>query len=306
MLARFQGADLVFVVCSPAAAQPIKGYNPELIVLPLLRESADIGADATPSTSARLWAGDSREGAAREAQVVACASQIQDMFPRFSALVVGPGLGRDALVLDIAADVIRRARAAGLPLVVDGDGLFLLSRHLDLLRGYDRCVLTPNGMEFSRLWEAAGPSTERCSAFDLRAWTRGEEAQVAGGHARALADALGGPVVVQKGAVDRVAAPGCVEEAVCATPGCPRRCGGQGDVLAGLAGTFLSWAERVAAAGGAGEVEGLAPRVAAALSACRLTRRAGRQAFLRHKRSTTAPHVLAEVETVLEEDAPVG
>lgn len=274
-------------------------------MLPLLRESANVGSESAQSEAAESQAADSGEGTSHEARVAACASQIQDMFPRFSALVVGPGLGRDPLVLDIAADVLRRARAAGLPLVVDGDGLFLLSRRLDLLRGYDRCVLTPNGMEFARLWQAAAPSTERCSAFDLRAWTRGEEEQVAGGHARALAEALGGPVVVQKGAADRIGAPGCEEEAVCATPGCPRRCGGQGDVLAGLVGTFLSWAERGAAEERPGAVEGLPPRVAAALGACHLARRAGRQAFRRHKRATTAPHMLAEVGAAMEEDVPV-
>ena len=37
------GADLSFVICSPAAAVPIKSYSPELMVAPLLSSTADIG-----------------------------------------------------------------------------------------------------------------------------------------------------------------------------------------------------------------------------------------------------------------------
>ena len=31
---------------------------------------------------------------------------------------------------------------------------------------------------------------------------------------------------------------------ICDLPGNPRRCGGQGDILAGMLATFLAWAKR--------------------------------------------------------------
>lgn len=76
---------------------------------------------------------------------------------RLTALVIGPGLGRNVLTLSTTAHIIQAARERGLPLVIDGDGLFLLKDRPELVRGYDRAVLTPNVVEFKRLWEAVLP-----------------------------------------------------------------------------------------------------------------------------------------------------
>lgn len=81
---------------------------------------------------------------------------------RLDCLVVGPGLGRDPLLLDIARSVIQRARAAGLPLVLDGDGLFLVAREPALVEGYSQCILTPNLNEFR--CAAGWPPARRCAS----------------------------------------------------------------------------------------------------------------------------------------------
>ena len=65
------------------------------------------------------------------------------------SLVVGPGLGRHPLALDTAASIMS---AAALPtkkggkvlIVVDADGLFLVSRNLSLVFGQQHWILTPN------------------------------------------------------------------------------------------------------------------------------------------------------------------
>lgn len=44
-------------------------------------------------------------------------------------------VGRDPLLLDIARACIARARLAGLPLVLDGDALFLVAREPELVLG---------------------------------------------------------------------------------------------------------------------------------------------------------------------------
>ena len=69
---------------------------------------------------------------------------------------VGPGLGRDPLMLDVARAVILRAREARLPLVLDGDALFLVAREPQLVQGYASCLLTPNLNEFRRLASTMG------------------------------------------------------------------------------------------------------------------------------------------------------
>ena len=52
------------------------------------------------------------------------------------------------LALDIAKE-------QGMFLVLDADGLYMAGRELNLIKGYQRAVLTPNVVEFKRLSEQA-------------------------------------------------------------------------------------------------------------------------------------------------------
>jgi NAD(P)H-hydrate repair Nnr-like enzyme with NAD(P)H-hydrate dehydratase domain len=61
-------------------------------------------------------------------------------------------------MLDCTAAVIEEARQRNLPLVIDGDGLWLVQKRLSVIKGYPRAILTPNAMEFSRLWKAQFPN----------------------------------------------------------------------------------------------------------------------------------------------------
>jgi ATP-dependent NAD(P)H-hydrate dehydratase len=72
-------------------------------------------------------------------------------FPRMSALIVGPGLGRDPAVLACAVVAIREAASLSIPIVIDADGLFLLCQQPEILDGYRHVVLTPNTAELKRL-----------------------------------------------------------------------------------------------------------------------------------------------------------
>ena len=47
--------------------------------------------------------------------------------------------------------VILQLREAGKPLVIDADGLYIVTRDLSLVKGYKNAVLTPNKAEFGRL-----------------------------------------------------------------------------------------------------------------------------------------------------------
>lgn len=90
------GADLAFVICTEAAAVPIKSYSPELIVHPIL---------------------------ASEESKISCKQsikQVTDMLERFTALVIGPGLGRDERVMDVATGIIESCRDTNIPLILDG------------------------------------------------------------------------------------------------------------------------------------------------------------------------------------------
>ncbi len=87
------GADLAFVVCESAAAAPIKSYSPDLIVLPLLRSRCAIRRATLRSESVPSWT---------EADAHHIAESIDARLARIDALIVGPGLGRDPLMVETA------------------------------------------------------------------------------------------------------------------------------------------------------------------------------------------------------------
>ena len=156
---------------------------------------------------------------------------------RVQAWVVGPGLGTD----ERAERVVAEALASDVPVLVDADGLTVLSRHPDWLRRDAETLLTPHDREFARLAGEVGD--DRVTA------------------ARRAARELGATVLL-KGDATVVAAPN--GEALVATAGTPwLGTAGSGDVLSGLAGSLLAAglpALRAAAAGAF--LHGLAGRLA--------------------------------------------
>jgi len=261
------GADLSHVFCDEQAAVPIKSYSPELIVHGCLRSSSAL---------------DDADAAEYERQ----ADAVSKWFPALSALVVGPGLGRDETLQSVAALVIERAVAASLPCVIDADGLRLVLERPGLVRGSQWTVLTPNRPEFGRMLEA----------FALG--STGEPDPVS--ETTELARYLNGPVVVRKGPVDVVSdGSGTVLE--CAETGCLKRCGGQGDVLAGSIATLLGWAR---GAGSRQPADAPPSPMLAAYAGCMLTRRFAAAAFAKQRRSMTAPDLIEAIGEEVERFAP--
>ena len=158
------GADLAHVFCAEAAAPVIKSYSPELIVHPYMRETPparewcgddpedegpedegpedegpEVGAaDASShSAAAKERRKRSRRDAIRARAADLAFADVAEWLPRMDAVVVGPGLGRDWVMLETAARVIRhvlaenadrRRRTKGnappeTTVVVDADGL---------------------------------------------------------------------------------------------------------------------------------------------------------------------------------------
>lgn len=135
------GCDLAFVFCAKQALIPIKSYSPELMVTSFY----DANDPLFEKKSNSLDESD-------RSRIQQYASKIIDeYFPRITSLVVGPGLGRNEIVLQIVSLIIKGAKSRSLPLVIDADGLFLISRDPTLIFGYPNCLLTPNHAEFDRL-----------------------------------------------------------------------------------------------------------------------------------------------------------
>ena len=158
---------------------------------------------------------------------------VLDDLHRFAALVIGPGLGRAGTTpAEVASTVFR----SGLPVVVDGDGLFALTWNphgspTSLLRREPATVLTPHDGEFRTLTGEL-PEADRIAAAN-----------------RLVADT--GAVVLLKGPTTVVAGPDGRTRLIAS--GDERLAtAGTGDVLAGIIGALLARglsAGRAAAAG---------------------------------------------------------
>ncbi|CAN8099165.1 unnamed protein product [Discula destructiva] len=214
------GCDMSHVICTPGAAAVIKTYSPNLMVHPLMRQSP------SPTASASSSADESAEK---------IASRIIDMLPRLHCLVIGPGLGRDPLMQDTVAKVIEAARKSNIPLVLDADALQVVQNSPEIVKGYKLAVLTPNVVEFGRLCKALGIEKEVKKAAE--SGPGGESNETA--KVEALAQALDGPTIVQKGFHDFIS-DGKTTLTMDLTGG-QKRSGGQGDTLTGSIATFLGW-----------------------------------------------------------------
>ncbi len=118
-------------------------------------------------------------------------------------------------------------RNANVPIVVDADGLWLLTHNPKLIHGYQKAVLTPNATEFSRLAMAVLKRphvTADCGQGISHGLSHGHgSAQTAADAAIVgeVARAMGGVTIVHKGQVDIIANGKYTER--CSEEGCPRR-----------------------------------------------------------------------------------
>lgn len=267
------GADLSHVFCTKDAAPVIKSYSPELIVHPVLEESYSVGdRDRDKDHISR--------------RVVA---EVDKWMERFDCLVVGPGLGRDPFLLDCVSEIIKQARQSNVPIIIDGDGLFLVTNNLGLVSGYPLAILTPNVNEYKRLVQ----KVLNCEVND----------QDAHGQLLSLAKQIGGVTILRKGKCDLIS-DGEIVKSV-SNHGSPRRCGGQGDILSGSVAVFLSWARQLILADeGNLIISPTNPTMLGCIAGSALLRKAASLAFEDRKRSTLTTDIIECLGRSLEDICP--
>lgn len=139
---------------------------------------------------------------------------ICELFPKMDAVLIGPGLGQSSGTRAVLTAVLEDFRG---PVVVDADGINLLSKHKALLRRRnDPTVLTPHEGEFSRLYPGYCGDRLKCAVTFARDY---------------------GCILVLKGH-ETLTTDG--EITYCNTTGNPGMAvGGSGDVLAGIIASLL-------------------------------------------------------------------
>eukprot|EP01133_Synstelium_polycarpum_P007702 gene7702-9019_t len=216
-------------------------------------------------------------------------------------LIIGPGLGRDKTVWNQTSEVIKAARNINLPMVLDGDALRLVAENLDIIKGYEAAILTPNVMEYKGLSDSVKLMSKDTSNSILSP--------------DQMSLLLGNVTIVQKGRED-IITNGAVS-ATCDVDGIPRRCGGQGDILAGAIGTMYAWAllhmknkesplhnTSLSPNQTSNDTPTTPISVLSAHAACTLLRRSSQLAFAKHRRSTISADIINELPTAFEDLFP--
>ena len=94
----------------------------------------------------------------------AAISDILERLPHMDAVLIGPGLGQSEGTFAVVRAVLEHARC---PVVLDADGINVIARHKDILRGRTgSAILTPHAGEFARL---GGDGADRPAAAEAMA-----------------------------------------------------------------------------------------------------------------------------------------
>jgi len=242
------GADLVHVFCAKEASSVIKSYSPELIVHSLLD---------SPN----------------------CLASFAEWIPRMHAVVLGPGLGRDANVLRNVSGIIKLIKQFDIPLVIDADGLFYINTNPQVIHGCKNVILTPNVVEFNRLFQSViGISIDPSQPPNPQ-------------NVLTLANQLGRVTILHKAENDIIS--DGVDINICEKLGSPRRCGGQGDLLSGMLATLLYWKVH--------DYDNDHVTLSAACAASNLCRMVNRKAFEIHGRGTLTSDMIPFISVAFRE-----
>jgi len=250
MAALHTGSDLAYVFCAQEASLPLKCYSPELMVSPVY----------TAAVFDRLVEETQMDSDEAEKQVDKMVKGVISMMEKMHCLVIGPGLGRCPLVMKAVARIIAKGREQNLHMVFDADALYMLSldEYRHLLKDYDRAILTPNMVEYKRLFDN-GDSDQNFASV----------------------------MIVEKGKHDLIAK-GANELMICEEEGGLKRSGGIGDVLSGTLGTLTAWHAILMERGDASASD----LPLSCWTACCFVKRATKRAFNDKRRAMTAPDVL--------------
>ncbi|RWS31144.1 ATP-dependent (S)-NAD(P)H-hydrate dehydratase-like protein [Leptotrombidium deliense] len=252
------GCDLIYVFCTKDAAPVIKSYSPELMVYPLLDSSNAL-------------------------------EEISMILPKMHSVVIGPGLGRNESLLSTVGGIINKVKDMDLPMILDADSLHFICKCPDIVRGYQKAILTPNAAEFDRLYATVYNSDHQQDPLEA---------------VNSLCKTLGGITIIRKGRED-IISDGNIS-VTCKEEGSARRCGGQGDLLSGFLGTFAYWSQKAfARAEKELNAEKYSANVIAGLAACMLTRRCNRLAFAKLGRHMTTSDMIKEIKEAFTRLFPV-
>ncbi|CAK9440006.1 uncharacterized protein LODBEIA_P41060 [Lodderomyces beijingensis] len=230
------GADLSHVICEQQAATVIKSYTPDLMVHPYLlnleNSALNIGQDELNNLKSLSIQEilQSNNGVLNKIIDDSILPKVQTLLGKIDIVVVGPGFGRDPLMLKTLVRIIEEIKVLNKPIVLDADSLYLLSIQPQLIKNYAKAIITPNVVEFQRIAKNFDIEVDLSKAYSQ---------EVLIDQTQRVSEKLGNVLVYRKGENDIIANTKTV--VVNNSPGSNKRVGGQGDTLTGAIATLVNW-----------------------------------------------------------------
>lgn len=205
-----------------------------------------------------------------------CIDRIKPWLEKLNSLVVGPGLGTSVIARDAVKRVFEYISKESnfnnkkMPIIADAESLNVIES--ETFCNYSGSIyLTPNVHELAKLSSRLnGRQTYEPTVTDVQAVMNKLE---------------GNYVIVLKGAGDVIS--NKRGTLICTEQGSNRRCGGQGDILAGSMSTFAYWATKQTH-----YCDELDPEILAAYAASSLTRHTNSLAFKLKGRNMTTTDIV--------------
>ncbi|KAI3402479.2 hypothetical protein KGF56_004720 [Candida oxycetoniae] len=283
------GADLSHVICEKQAALVIKSYTPDLMVHPYLLDLENplvkIGDDELKNIrklSIEDILNSTNDGVLNRIIDDLVLPKVQTLLDKTDIIVVGPGFGRDPLMLKTLVRIVEEVKVLNKPIIFDADSLYLLSIQPQLITNYSKAILTPNVVEFQRIAKKFDISIDLKNRYSQDSLI--EQTQQ-------VSQRLGNVLIFRKGESDIIANTKSV--VVNSFPGSPKRVGGQGDTLTGAIATLVNWSNNYLDAmwDNKVEIEIDDAHILACYAASSLVRVASGKAFKKHGRAMQTSNV---------------
>ena len=155
--------------------------------------------------------------------------KVTSLLNRIDIVVVGPGFGRDPLMLKSLIRIIEEVKVLNLPIILDADSLYLVSLSPKIIANYPKAIITPNVVEFQRIAKALSIDVDLSESNKDNLIDQTIE----------VSRKLGDIIVFRKGEHDLIVKSS--KFLINEITGSNKRVGGQGDTLTGAIATLVNW-----------------------------------------------------------------
>lgn len=138
-----------------------------------------------------------------------CFSTLPGNLSKYSAICIGPGLGKAPATLDAFSKILTYSKSAGIPMLIDADALNLLAENPDEMGNVSEgSVLTPHPGELRRLYDGTGTNDdmyELCRISHSTVIAKGYHSQIFTPEGDSFINPTGGPGLAKAGSGDVLA-----------------------------------------------------------------------------------------------------